>query len=79
MEISTKIISHMRLSFETQFKIEIFTTVYWWYKMLRISVGKHIFSKTAHMIFLKLLMKLVCLKGKKLMELDFGEKISFWG
>ena len=30
MEISTKKISHMRFSFETQFKIEFFTTVYQW-------------------------------------------------
>ena len=40
MEISTKKISHMRFSFETQFKTEFFTTVYWWYKMLRISPAK---------------------------------------
>ena len=37
MEISTKKISHMRLSFKTQFKIEFFTTIYWWKKMLKIS------------------------------------------
>ena len=30
MEISTKKISHMRLSFETQFKIEFFTIVKRW-------------------------------------------------
>ena len=36
-----------------------------------MSVGKRIFSKTAHRIFLKLLMKLGCLKGKKLTEPDF--------
>ena len=30
MEISTKKMSDMRLSFGTQFKIEFFTTVYWW-------------------------------------------------
>ena len=29
MEISTRKVSNMRLSFKTQFKIEIFTTVYW--------------------------------------------------
>ena len=29
MEISTKKIPHMGFSFETQFKIEFFTTVYW--------------------------------------------------
>ena len=44
-----------------------------------MSVGKGVFSKTAHTIFLKLLMKLGCLKGKKLMEPDFLEKISFQG
>ena len=42
-----------------------------------MSVGKHVFSKTAHRIFLKLLMKLVCLKGKKLTELDFWGKSHF--
>ena len=31
--------------------------------------------KTAHEIFLKLLMKLECLKGKKLTKVDFLEKI----
>ena len=31
------------------------------------SVGEKIFSKMAHRIFLKLLIKLGCLKGKKLM------------
>ena len=30
MKISTKKISHLRFSFETQFKIECFTTVYRW-------------------------------------------------
>ena len=44
-----------------------------------MSVGKHVFSKTAHRIFLKVLMKLGCLKGKKLTEPDFWEKVSFSG
>ena len=44
-----------------------------------MSVGKRIFSKTTHRIFLKLLVKLGCLKGKKLTEPTFWEKISFWG
>ena len=39
-----------------------------------MSVGKRDFSKTARRIFLKLLMKLGCLKGKKLTEPDFWEK-----
>ena len=30
MEISTKKPSGMRLSFETQFKIEFLTSIYWW-------------------------------------------------
>ena len=30
-----------------------------------MSVGKRVFSKTAHRIFLKLIMKLGCLKGNK--------------
>ena len=34
--------------------------------------------KTAHRNFLKLFMKLVCFKGKKLMEPGFWEKMSFW-
>ena len=37
-----------------------------------MSVGKRVFSKTTHRFFLKLLMKLGSLKGKKLAELDFG-------
>ena len=49
------------------------------HQYVSMSVGKHVFCKTAHRIFLKLLMKLVCLKGKKLAELDFLGKISFWG
>ena len=35
--------------------------------------------KTGDEIFLKILMKLGCLKGKKLTKLDFLEKITFWG
>ena len=35
------------------------------------------FSPKRLRIFLKLLMKLGCFKGKTLMELDFWEKISF--
>ena len=42
-----------------------------------LSVTKRVFSKTAHKIFLKLLI-LRCLEGKKLTEPDFWEKISFW-
>ena len=42
-----------------------------------MSVGKHVFFKTGHRIFLKLLMKLGYLKGKKLMEPDFGGKFNF--
>ena len=42
-----------------------------------MSVGKHFFSKTAHRIFLKFLVKLGWLKGKKLTELDFWEKSYF--
>ena len=30
MKISTKKMSHMGFSFETHFKIEFFTTIYWW-------------------------------------------------
>ena len=41
-----------------------------------MSVGKG-FSKTADIIFRKLLMKLGRIKGKKLTEPDFWEKISF--
>ena len=44
-----------------------------------MSIGKCVFSETACRMFLKLLMKLRCLKGKKLMDSDFLEKISFWG
>ena len=43
-----------------------------------MSVGKRIFSKTAHRILMKLLIKLECLKFEKLTEPDFWEKISFW-
>ena len=35
------------------------------------SVGKYVFPKISHRIFLKLLMKLGYLKGKKLREPDF--------
>ena len=42
-----------------------------------ISVGKRVFSKTTHSIFLKLLMKLWCLKGKKLTQPDFSGKFHF--
>ena len=49
-----------------------FTTV-------RMSVGKRVFSKKVDRIFLKLLMKFGCLKGKKLTKLDFWGKISFLG
>ena len=42
-----------------------------------MSVSKGVFSKTTHRIFLKLLMKLGCLKGKKLTEPNFLKKISF--
>ena len=42
-----------------------------------MSVGKRIFFKTAHRIFLKLFMKLGCLKGKQLAEPDFFEKSHF--
>ena len=45
MEINTKKISHMRLSFETQFKIEFFTIVYLWQKMLRTSPGLSFYHK----------------------------------
>ena len=48
-----------------------FTTV-------RMSVGKRVFSKTVDRIFLKLLMKFGCLKGKKLTKLDFwGKNLIF--
>ena len=36
-----------------------------------MSVGKHVFSKRAHRLFLRLFMKLGCLKSKKLTEPDF--------
>ena len=51
--------------------------VLWFHHCLYVSmsVGKRVFSKTAHSIFLKLLIKLGCLKGNKLTELDFWEKI----
>ena len=42
-----------------------------------VSVGKRVFSKMAHRIFLKLLMTLGCLKGKKLMKPYFWEKSLF--
>lgn len=35
--------------------------------------------KTTHGIFLKISMKLGCLKGNKFTNLDFLEKTSFWG
>ena len=44
-----------------------------------MSERKRFFSKKAGRIFLKLLMKLGCLKGKKLAELDFWEKSHFEG
>ena len=44
-----------------------------------MSAGKRVFSKTAHIIFLELLMRLGCLISKKLTEMDFWEKISLWG
>ena len=44
-----------------------------------MAIGKRVLSKTAPRVFLKLLMKLGCLKGKKLTEPDFWEKILFWG
>ena len=44
-----------------------------------MSVGKRVFSKTTHRFFLKLLMKLGSLKGKKLAELDFGGGESHFG
>ena len=40
------------------------------------SVSKPFFSETAHRIFLKLLMKLVCFKGKKLKDPDFQEDLG---
>ena len=43
-----------------------------------MSVGKCVFSKTAHRIFLKLLMKLGCLKGKT-EGAEFLVKVSYWG
>ena len=43
-----------------------------------MSVGKHVFSKTGHRIFLKLLMKSECLKGKKTDGARFfGENLNF--
>ena len=36
-----------------------------------MSLGKRVFSKVAHRIFLKFLMKLECLNCKKLTEPDF--------
>ena len=42
-----------------------------------ISVGIHVFSKTAHRIFLKLLMKLGCLKVKTRSSWIFGENVRF--
>ena len=44
-----------------------------------MSVGKRDLAKTAHRVFLKLLMKLGYLKRKKLAEPNFWKKISFWG
>ena len=44
------------------------------YDYVIMSLGKRVFSKTARMIFLKLLMKLGCLQGKKLVEPYFWEK-----
>ena len=46
-------------------------------RYVSMSVGKHFLSKMAHRIFLKLLMKLRCIKGKKLTEPDFWEKFHF--
>ena len=39
-----------------------------------MSVVKLVFSKTAYRVSLKLVMKLCCVNGKKLMEPDFWEK-----
>ena len=38
----------------------------YWPQYVSMSVGKRVFSKTSHQIFLKLFMKLGCLKGKNL-------------
>ena len=43
------------------------------------SVRNHVSSKTALTIFMKLHLKLWCLKIKKVKELDFLRKISFQG
>ena len=43
-----------------------------------VSVGKRVFSKTADRIFLKLLMKLGSLKGKKLRKQILGKQSHFW-
>ena len=48
------------------------------YEHVIMSVDKCVYSETAHRIFLKLLIKLGCVKGKKLTELDFlGKNIIF--
>ena len=40
------------------------------FQLVSMSVGKRVFPKMAHRIFLKRLMKLSCLKGKQLTEPD---------
>ena len=44
------------------------------FQYVSMSLRKRVFSKTAHRIFLKLLMKLGYLQGKKLTDLGFLEK-----
>ena len=46
------------------------------HQYVSVSVGEPVFVKTAPRIFLKFLRKLGCLKGIKLTEPDFWEKIS---
>ena len=41
------------------------------FQLVSMSVGKRVFPKMAHRIFLKRLMKLRCPKGKQLTEPDF--------
>ena len=55
--------------------------VLWFHHCRYVSMSgdKRVLLKTTQRIFLELLMKLGCLKGKKLTQLDFREKFSFWG
>ena len=48
-------------------------------QFVSMSVSNHVSSKTAHIVFLKLHMRLECLKGKKRAEAGFCRKELIWG